>query len=39
MSEVSNGRYKLCDEQQNEVNNNQWVVEPALKLFDPFEEE
>jgi hypothetical protein len=37
VSDVVDGRYRLCDRQQTDVNNNQWVEESALKLFDPFE--
>ncbi|KAL6798174.1 hypothetical protein J3E68DRAFT_399173 [Trichoderma sp. SZMC 28012] len=38
VSYVDNRRYKLCNDQQEEVNGGQWVEEAALRLFDPFEE-
>ncbi|KAL7954334.1 hypothetical protein V8C34DRAFT_294544 [Trichoderma compactum] len=37
MSYVDNRQYKLCNEQQQEVNDGKLVEEAALKLFDPFE--
>lgn len=36
VSDHKNKQYKLCTEQQQEVNDGQWVEEAALKLFDPF---
>ncbi|KAL7800906.1 hypothetical protein V8C43DRAFT_326095 [Trichoderma afarasin] len=37
VSYVDNRQYKLCNEQQQEVNDGKLVEEAALKLFDPFE--
>ncbi|KAL7896780.1 hypothetical protein HDV63DRAFT_378460 [Trichoderma sp. SZMC 28014] len=36
VAEVVDGRYRLCDQQQMAVNNNQWVEESALEMYDPF---
>ncbi|KAL7919053.1 hypothetical protein ACQKWADRAFT_213792 [Trichoderma austrokoningii] len=37
VSHLKDRQYKLCNEQQQEVNDGQWIEEATIKLFDPFE--